>query len=63
MNWSRWRELGRLHEELGTQELLRKHTLAERLYLVDRLNRVIAVIERGYEAEGEDGDLLVNDGD
>jgi hypothetical protein len=46
MDWRRWREFIKIHDELGTHQLLRNTVASERLYLVDRLEWLIAVIER-----------------
>jgi hypothetical protein len=62
MDWRRWRELIRIHSELGTHKVLRDTVVSERLYLVDRLEWLVAVIERiGDAAEDRVMNLFAED--
>jgi hypothetical protein len=46
MDWRRWREFMKIHDELGTHQMLRDTVVSERLYLIDRLEWLVAAIER-----------------
>jgi hypothetical protein len=64
MDWRRWRQLTRIHDELETHQLLRDHVASERLYLVDHLEWLIAVIERAAELEEDEAlNLFFGDDD
>jgi hypothetical protein len=64
MDWKRWKDLTRIHSELGTHKLLRDTVASDRLYLVDRLQRIEADIERiGDSAEDRVMNLFGEDGE
>jgi hypothetical protein len=50
-------------DTLGMVDLLRTNLRSDQLYLVDRLVRLIAAIERIHETEDEDCRWLLRDGD
>jgi hypothetical protein len=58
MDWDRVCELIELDDELGTIELLRKHTAPELLFKVDRRCWLVSIIER---VEQLDEDLVETD--